>query len=57
MIDENDRAKHIYLTLGFKEEGRLRRAAFTNGAARDVLVMGLLRGEFRRSSKNSPPSR
>jgi RimJ/RimL family protein N-acetyltransferase len=53
VIDDNDRARHIYRRLGFEEEGRLRRAAFSNGAARNVIVMGLLREEFRRSSKGS----
>jgi RimJ/RimL family protein N-acetyltransferase len=32
---------------GWKEEGRLRQAAFRDGAYQDVVVVGLLREEFR----------
>ena len=48
VIASNERACHVYLKLGFVEEGRLRQAAFAAGAATDVIVMGLLRSEFRR---------
>jgi RimJ/RimL family protein N-acetyltransferase len=47
VLDANERARHIYAKLGFVEEGRLRRAAFVAGAPADVIVMGLLRDEFR----------
>jgi RimJ/RimL family protein N-acetyltransferase len=47
VIDGNARARHIYEKMGFVEEGRLRRAAFAEGAPADVIVMGLLREEFR----------
>lgn len=57
VIDDNDRARRIYRRLGFEEEGRLRSAAFSNGAAKDVIVMGLLRPEFRCSSKDSLSNR
>jgi len=50
VLDDNVRARRIYAKLGFVEEGRLRRAAFVNGAATDVIVMGLLREEFRRTA-------
>lgn len=39
-------AARLYLRLGFREEGRLRRHTFKRGAYRDVLVMGLLREEW-----------
>jgi RimJ/RimL family protein N-acetyltransferase len=48
VIDSNVRARHIYARLGFADEGRLRRAAFVAGATADVIVMGLLREEFRK---------
>jgi RimJ/RimL family protein N-acetyltransferase len=48
VVDSNVRARHIYAKLGFADEGRLRRAAFIAGAPADVIVMGLLREEFRR---------
>jgi RimJ/RimL family protein N-acetyltransferase len=47
VIDDNARARHIYEKMGFVEEGRLRRAAFVEGAPADVIVMGFLREEFR----------
>lgn len=46
----NARARHIYLKLGFHEEGRLRKAAYIDGAVIDVVIMGILREEFRRGS-------
>ncbi len=48
VLDGNVRGRHIYAKLGFVEEGRLRRAAFVAGAPADVIVMGLLREEFRK---------
>lgn len=39
----NDPAVRSYRKCGFEEEGRLRDAAFIDGAWVDVLVMGLLR--------------
>lgn len=46
--EPNARARHVYRKLGFQEEGRLRKAAFIEGAAVDVIVMGILRDEFER---------
>lgn len=43
----NAAAEHIYRSIGFVEEGRLRAAAFVNGVFADVLLMGVLRGELR----------
>jgi RimJ/RimL family protein N-acetyltransferase len=51
VVVDNAPADHIYRSLGFVEEGRLRRAAYLDGSAADVLVMGLLREDFRRSDK------
>ena len=44
----NDRARRLYAKLGFVEEGRLRRAWHLKGVTGDVIVMGLLRDEWRR---------
>jgi RimJ/RimL family protein N-acetyltransferase len=52
VVAGNAAAEHIYRSLGFVEEGRLRQAAFVNGAFADVLLMSLLAGELR--SKPSP---
>ena len=51
VLDSNIRARHIYARLGFVDEGRLRRAAFVAGAPADVIVMGLLREEFRKPAR------
>ncbi len=53
VVATNARASHIYRQMGFVEEGRRRRAAFFDGAPADVLVMGLLRHEFRRGESRS----
>jgi RimJ/RimL family protein N-acetyltransferase len=55
VIDTNTQARDLYRRLGFVEEGRLRRAAFDEGAAVDVIVMGLLRGEYIASGARRDP--
>jgi len=42
----NERARRCYEKCGFRVEGRLRRAIYSEGEYRDELVMGLLREEF-----------
>lgn len=51
VVDDNLPAQHIYKKLGFAEEGRLRRAAYVNGVTIDIIVMAVLRNEFRPMSK------
>lgn len=43
----NPRALQVYRKLGFVEEGRLRRAWRLAGVTDDVIVLGLLRDEWR----------
>jgi RimJ/RimL family protein N-acetyltransferase len=43
---DNARAIRCYEKVGYQHEGRLRQHVFNNGAYRDVLLMGLLRGEW-----------
>jgi RimJ/RimL family protein N-acetyltransferase len=43
----NDRAKALYERLGFTEEGRLRQHLERDGRRHDVVLMGLLRAEWR----------
>ena len=50
VLATNERAASLYRKLGFKEEGRLRQHQFKNGAHVDVLVMGVLRDEWRRGA-------
>ena len=47
VLDSNPRAIRVYEKLGFVVEGTLRRSAYVDGAHRDTIVMGLLRGEWR----------
>ena len=42
----NERALALYRRLGFKEEGRLRQAAFREGRHEDVLLLGQLAAEW-----------
>jgi len=42
----NERARRCYEKCGFQVEGRLRRAAYSQGRYVDELVMGVLREEF-----------
>lgn len=43
----NERAIRCYRALGFVDEGRQRNQIFVNGAYVDVILMGLLRDEWR----------
>jgi len=47
----NERAIRCYRALGFVEEGRMRRQLFADGQSIDMLVMGLLRDEWRARQK------
>lgn len=43
---DNAPALGLYSRAGFREEGRLREAAFIDGKFKNIVVMGLLRAEF-----------
>ena len=43
---ENQRAIHLYETVGFQHEGRWRHAEFRNGRYHDLLWMSVLRDEW-----------
>jgi RimJ/RimL family protein N-acetyltransferase len=45
---DNARAIRCYEKVGYQHEGRLRQHDFSNGAYRDVLLMGLLRSDWSR---------
>ena len=53
--DYNERALHLYSSLGFIEEGRRRAATFHGGIFHDHVQMGILESEYR-SLHSSPPS-
>jgi RimJ/RimL family protein N-acetyltransferase len=46
VVENNARGKRAYEKVGFKEEGRLRRARFVGGSHVDLIVMGLLAEEL-----------
>lgn len=56
VLETNARASHVYGKLGFVVEGRLREHQFKDGQHVDVVVMGLLRDEYRRSPEASSPA-
>jgi RimJ/RimL family protein N-acetyltransferase len=45
VLADNERAIAVYRKLGFREEGRLRRAVFKGARLHDVLVMAVLSDE------------
>lgn len=47
VFEDNVRAITAYLRAGFVKEGLARRAAFVGGSWRDIVLMGLLRGDWR----------
>ena len=46
VFETNPRGRRVYEKVGFKDEGRLRRAHFVDGRHVDVIVMGLLDNEL-----------
>lgn len=47
VIEDNERAIHLYKKLGFVEEGRLREFVFRDGKWKDVIVMGMTEEKYR----------
>jgi RimJ/RimL family protein N-acetyltransferase len=43
----NSRAIRVYEKVGFRTEGHLRQAIFKSGEYRDLILMGLLKGELK----------
>jgi RimJ/RimL family protein N-acetyltransferase len=43
---ENQRAIHLYESVGFQHEGRMRQAEFRHGRYHDMLWMSILRDEY-----------
>jgi diamine N-acetyltransferase len=42
----NDRARHVYETFGFREEGIMRDAIYRDGAYYSLVLMSLLESEY-----------
>ena len=49
----NRRAIRMYERLGFQAEGKLRRSALVQGLAEDVVLMGVLRDEWRGTAEHA----
>lgn len=43
----NDRARHVYETFGFRKEGIMRDAIYRDGTYHSLILMSLLDGEYR----------
>ncbi len=56
VYNDNAEAVELYQRCGFVKEGILREHYFSNGGFRDVLVMGILRRDFRGSFHGSEKS-
>ncbi len=56
VVDTNERARHVYEKLGFVVEGRLREHQVKHGRHVDVIVMGLLRDDYRRAPEAASPA-
>ncbi len=50
VLEYNLLAFKLYKKIGFIEEGRLRKAIFKNGRYVDEIMMGLLRGDYKRTT-------
>ena len=53
VLAENRRARHLYASVGFQEEGTLRQAQFKNGRYLDINMMSILRGEYESSRRSA----
>jgi RimJ/RimL family protein N-acetyltransferase len=49
----NDRARHVYEAIGFREEGIMRDAVYRDGAYHSLVLMSLLESEYRTVSETS----
>lgn len=53
VLDDNERAKHLYEKCGFVYEGRKRSAKFKNGKFVDMLMYSILRQEYSGGEKTA----
>jgi RimJ/RimL family protein N-acetyltransferase len=47
VLENNERAINLYTKMGFKEEGRQRKAIFKNGNYFDYVMMSILKDEYK----------
>lgn len=46
VLETNERAIYVYKKMGFKEEGRQRKAIYKNGKYLDYIMMSIIREEY-----------
>ncbi|MFT4113116.1 GNAT family N-acetyltransferase [Silvibacterium sp.] len=46
VFERNDRARHVYHSVGFREDGLLREAVYRDGAYHSLILMSVLDREF-----------
>lgn len=51
VFEHNTRARHVYRSLGFQEEGMLRESIFHNGRYDSLVLMSILEQEYRARSE------
>ncbi|HEY69756.1 MAG TPA: GNAT family N-acetyltransferase [Anaerolineae bacterium] len=51
VFEDNERAIKVYLSQGFQEEGRLRDHSYRKGDYRDMIIMGILRREWKETEE------
>jgi RimJ/RimL family protein N-acetyltransferase len=56
VVEHNTRARHVYQACGFREEGRMREARFSDGRWWDLIIMGILAHEFGARAEVAPSS-
>ncbi len=47
MVEDNHRARHLYTSFGFSEEGLMREATQRDGAWLSLVLMSILDREYR----------
>ncbi|WP_347921914.1 GNAT family protein [Pontimicrobium sp. SW4] len=51
VLEVNERARYLYQTEGFKEEGILRDSIFKDGEYQNLIIMSMLESEYRNQKK------
>lgn len=53
VLETNERAKYLYRSEGFKEEGKLRDCILVNGEYNSLIIMSILKDEYKNISDNN----
>lgn len=52
VLETNERARHLYESEGFQEEGKLRDCLLINGAFKSLVIMSILEKEYKNTTAN-----